>query len=104
MSKLEEEFRRIQLETLSDMKKRRDMLDKGIADLEHSLDNPTLHIDVDFAAIAEEARRDAIESDTRVIESFISRRVDPRLYIGTYYAKFAEGTRWRLPEVTDYER
>lgn len=37
MGKVDDEFREIQLRTLEDMKRRRDILDKGIAALEQRL-------------------------------------------------------------------
>lgn len=58
MGKAGDQIREIQLRILEGMKKRRDVLNTGIANLEHTIDNPTPPLNIDFEAIAEEARRD----------------------------------------------
>lgn len=58
MSKVNEEFRRLQLETLEELKKRRDILNTGIADLEYAIEHHTPPLYIDFEAINEKARKD----------------------------------------------
>jgi hypothetical protein len=57
MGDINETFRQLQLATLEDVKKR-DLLNEGIAKLEHDLDNPSKPINIDFDAIREEASKD----------------------------------------------
>lgn len=58
MGKVDDKFREIQLRTLEGMKKRRNVLDRGIANLEYAIEYPIPPLNIDFEAIKEEARRD----------------------------------------------
>lgn len=58
MSDVSGQIRGIQQRILEDMKKRRDVLDQGIAKLEYAIDKPNPDYDIDFEAIKEEARKD----------------------------------------------
>ena len=58
MSKVDDILRQHQLETLVSMKKRRDALNICIANLEHAVEHPIQPLNIDFEAIAEEARKD----------------------------------------------
>lgn len=58
MSKVDDKIREIQVRILEDMKRRRDVLDRGIANLEYVIDNPAPPLNIDFEAIKEEARKD----------------------------------------------
>jgi len=58
MSKVDEEFRQLRLETLEKIKKRRDALDTSIANLEYAIEHPNPPINIDFKAEEEAANRD----------------------------------------------
>lgn len=58
MGDIHEQVRQIQLHILEDMKKRRDILNRAISDLEHIIDNPPPPINIDFEAIEKEAHED----------------------------------------------
>jgi hypothetical protein len=58
MSKVDDIVRQHQVEILNSMKKRRDLLDKGIASLEQAIEHPIPPLNIDIEAIKEEARKD----------------------------------------------
>jgi len=58
MSNVSEQIREIQTRMLEDMKRRRAILSRGIANLEHVIDNPNPDYEIDSEAIKEEARKD----------------------------------------------
>lgn len=58
MGNVNETIRRLREETLEEMKKRKDVLDAGIARLEETLQKPDIQLNIDFEAIKEEARKD----------------------------------------------
>lgn len=58
MSKVDDGIREAQVRILEGMKKRRDALNTGIANLEYVIDNPTPPLNIDFEVVKEEARRD----------------------------------------------
>lgn len=58
MTNVDEEIKKIRLKTLEAMKKRRDALNRDIAELEYAIEHPTPPLNIDFEAIEEEARKD----------------------------------------------
>ena len=50
-------FEEVERKTLADMIEWRDLLNRGIAELQYSLDHPLPPIQVDFKAIKEQARK-----------------------------------------------
>ena len=58
MGKIDDAIREEQTQILNSMKKRRDILNEGIAKLEYAIEHPSPPLNIDFDAIAEEARKD----------------------------------------------